>query len=203
MGVGERTDDRASAPGDRFVKVAIAMLGETGRTDFTVQQVVARAKASLRAFYQQFATKDELLLELSRRIIADSAEAWRIEADGLDASAALRLLIDRIGAEPVTQRQHGINQALGLYYEQLVQTRPRDFADLLAPLHGLVGDVLERGAAEGIVSRDLNTAVAAAVVLQTIFGAQRIRTLGSELAGGRLDDDLLHAFCLNGLRGGS
>lgn len=191
----------APGPGDRFLGVAIAMLGETGRADFTVQQVVARAKASLRSFYQQFASKDELLLELSRRIIADSARAWRTEVDGLDASAALRLLIDRIGAAPETERQHGINQALSLYYEQLAQTRPRDFANLLAPLHRLVGEVLELGASEGIVARELNTAAAAAVVLQTIFGAQRIQTLGTELVGQPLDNELLHAFCLHGLNG--
>lgn len=140
---GERADEwDAPRPGDRFLRVAIAMLGETGRTDFTVQQVVARAKASLRAFYQQFATKDELLRELSRQIIQDSARAWRDEVEGLDASAALRLLIERIGAVPETERQHGINQALSLYYEQLAQTRPRNFTDLVAPLHRLVGDVL-------------------------------------------------------------
>jgi AcrR family transcriptional regulator len=190
-------------PGDRFIKVAVAILGETGRTDFTVQQVVARAKASLRAFYQQFATKDELLLALSGQIIARSSQAWRDEAEGLTASAALRLLIDRIGATPETDRQHGINQALSLYYEQLAQTRPREFADLLAPLHRLVGDILERGVSEGVVSRELNTEAAAAVVLQTIFGAQRIRALGTELAGMRLNNELLHAFCLHGLSGGS
>ena len=191
----------APQPGDRFVKVAVAILGETGRTDFTVQEVVARAKASLRAFYQHFATKDELLLELSRRIIVDSAAAWRGEVEGLDASSALRLLIDRIGATPATDRQHGVNQALSLYYEHLAHTRPRDFADLLAPLYRLVGDVLERGVSDGVVSDRLNTAAAAAMVLQTIFGAQRIRTLGSELAGAHLDNELLHAFCLHGLSG--
>jgi AcrR family transcriptional regulator len=188
-------------PGDRFIKVAIAILGETGRTDFTVQQVVARAKASLRAFYQYFDTKDELLLALSRRIIAQSARVWRDEVEGLSGSAALRLLIERIGAEPETDRQHGINQALSLYYEQLAQSRPQEFADLLAPLHRLMGDVLERGAAEGLVSSELKTQAAAAIVLQTIFGAQRIRALGNELTGMRLDNELLYAFCVHGLSG--
>ena len=34
----------------RFIKTAVEILRETGRTDFTVQEVVARSKTSLRAF---------------------------------------------------------------------------------------------------------------------------------------------------------
>ena len=37
----------------RFIKTAVEILRETGRTDFTVQEVVARSKTSLRAFYQR------------------------------------------------------------------------------------------------------------------------------------------------------
>ena len=48
----------------RFMKSALAILGETGRTDFTVLEVVERSKTSLRSFYQRFSTKDELLLAL-------------------------------------------------------------------------------------------------------------------------------------------
>jgi AcrR family transcriptional regulator len=82
----------------------------------------------LRAFYQHFATKDELLVALSGEVIARSAQAWRNEVDAVDASAALRLLIDRVGAQPTSDTQHSINRALSLYYEHLAQTRPRDFA---------------------------------------------------------------------------
>ena len=62
---------------DRFIKTAVEILGETGRTDFTVQEVVARSKTSLRAFYQHFSSKDELLLALFDRTIAQSVQIWR------------------------------------------------------------------------------------------------------------------------------
>jgi AcrR family transcriptional regulator len=186
-------------PGSRFIKVAIAILGETGRTDFTVNEVVTRARASLRAFYQHFATKDELLVALSGEVIARSAHAWRDEVDAVDASAALRLLIDRVGAQPTSDTQHSINRALSLYYEHLAQTRPRDFALLLAPLHQLVKDILDRGVTEGVVSSALDTQAAASVVTQTIMGAARIQILSVELSGTPVDNALLHAFCMNGL----
>src|ERR1700759_3301753 len=85
---------------DRFIKSAVEILGETGRTDFTVQEVVARSKTSLRAFYQHFSSKDELLLALFERTIAQSAQIWRAETTGLDSTAAIKLIIDRISAEP-------------------------------------------------------------------------------------------------------
>ena len=56
----------------RFMRSALAILGETGRTDFTVLEVVERSKTSLRSFYQHFATKDELLLALIDKIMSES-----------------------------------------------------------------------------------------------------------------------------------
>src|SRR5882672_4376823 len=80
----------------RFMKSALAILGETGRTDFTVLEVVERSKTSLRSFYQHFSTKDELLLALIDRIMSESTLKWRQETTGLPSVAALRVLIDRI-----------------------------------------------------------------------------------------------------------
>ena len=61
----------------RFMKSALAILGETGRTDFTVLEVVERSKTSLRSFYQHFSTKDELLLALIDRIMTESTNLAR------------------------------------------------------------------------------------------------------------------------------
>ncbi|MBO0879732.1 MAG: TetR/AcrR family transcriptional regulator, partial [Mycobacterium sp.] len=73
--------------GAGFIKTAVAILSETGRTDFTVQEVVARSKTSLRVFYQHFSSKDELLLALFDRTMAQSTGAWREETAGLDSTA--------------------------------------------------------------------------------------------------------------------
>src|SRR6516225_10729298 len=89
----------------RFIKTAVGILGETGRTDFTVQEVVARSKTSLRAFYQHFSSKDELLIALLERTIAQSVRAWRSETNGLDSTAALKLVIDRVSQQPESSTQ--------------------------------------------------------------------------------------------------
>src|SRR6201988_1652797 len=141
---------------DRFIKTAVEILGETGRTDFTVQEVVARSKTSLRAFYQHFSGKDELLIALLERTMAQSAQAWRDDTTGLDSTAAIKLIIDRISAEPESSTQDSLNRAMNLYNQHLAESRPRDYARVLAPLHELIRDVVQRGITEGVFRPNLD-----------------------------------------------
>src|SRR5258705_12857007 len=106
--VGVETESRAS----RFMKSALAILGETGRTDFTVLEVVERSKTSLRSFYQHFSTKDELLLALIDKIMSESTRKWREDTTGLGSTAALRVLIDRICTPAETTTQDKANRGL-------------------------------------------------------------------------------------------
>lgn len=189
----------AMTRGDRFIKTAVTILGETGRTDFTVQEVVARSKTSLRAFYQHFSSKDELLLALFDRTMASSAHTWRAEIAGLDAGAALKLVIDRVSAQPESSTQDSINRALSLYNQQLAETRPRDYARVLSPLHQLICDIVDRGITERIFRPGLDVGAAAAIVLQTVLGALRLHWLGAELTGTPIDSAQLYDFCIRAL----
>lgn len=188
--------------GDRFIKTAVAILGETGRTDFTVQEVVARAKTSLRAFYQHFSSKDELLLALFDKTMAQSAQTWRGEVTGMDSGAALKLVIDRISAQPESATQDSLNRALTLYNQQLAETRPRDYAHVLSPLHQLIRDIVERGITEGVFRPGLDVGAAAAIVMQTLLGALRLHWLGAELNGTPIDAGQLYEFCTRALGAG-
>jgi uncharacterized protein (TIGR00369 family) len=184
---------------DRFIKTAVAILGETGRTDFTVQEVVARSKTSLRAFYQHFSSKDELLLALFERTMAQSAQIWRAETTGLDSTAALKLVIDRISAQPESSTQDSLNRALSLYNQHLAETRPRDYAQVLSPLHQLIRDIVGRGITEGVFRPELDVGAAAAIVMQTVLGALRLHWLGAELTGTPIDAGQLYDFCSRAL----
>ncbi|MDT5411128.1 MAG: hypothetical protein QOG14_3348 [Mycobacterium sp.] len=183
----------------RFIKTAVEILGETGRTDFTVQEVVARSKTSLRAFYQHFSSKDELLIALLERTTAQAARAWRAETVDMDSTAAIKLIIDRISAEPESSTQDSLNRAMNLYNQHLAETRPRDYARVLAPLHELVRDVVQRGITEGVFRPNLDVGPAAAIVTQTILGALRLHWLGAELTGAPIDAAHLYDFCIRAL----
>ncbi len=196
------SDDAEPTRGDRFIKTAVEILGETGRTDFTVQEVVGRSKTSLRAFYQHFGSKDELLLALFERTMVQSAQAWRAEITGMDSTAALKLVIDRVSAQPESSTQDSLNRALSLYNQHLAETRPRDYARVLSPLHQLLGDIVERGSAEGVFRPGLDVGTAAAMVMQMLLGAHRLHWLGAELTGTPIDAAQLYDFCIRALGDG-
>ncbi|BCO35190.1 TetR family transcriptional regulator [Mycobacterium heckeshornense] len=195
-------DEADTTRGERFIKTAVTILGETGRTDFTVQEVVARAKTSLRAFYQHFSSKDDLLLALFDATMAQSARAWRTETTGMEASAALKLVIDRISAQPESSTQDSLNRALTLYNQQLAETRPRDYARVLSPLYQLIRDIVDRGITEGAFRPGLDIGAASAIVMQTLLGALRLHWLGAELNGTPIDAGQLYDFCMRALGAG-
>jgi uncharacterized protein (TIGR00369 family) len=185
--------------GDRFIRTAVEILGETGRTDFTVQEVVARSKTSLRAFYQHFSSKDELLLALFDRTIEQSAQAWRAEINGLDSTSALKLVIDRLSQQPESSTQDSLNRALSLYNQHLAETRPREYARVLSPLHQLIRDIVGQGITEGVFNPGLDVGATAAIIMQTMVGAQRLHWLGSELNGTPIDAGQLYDFASRAL----
>jgi AcrR family transcriptional regulator len=183
----------------RFMKSALAILAETGRTDFTVLEVVERSKTSLRSFYQHFSTKDELLLALIDRIMAESSAKWRKETDGLAAMDALRLLIDRICAPAESTKQDSINRGLTYYNDHLAESLPREYARVLLPLHNLIKDILNNGISDADIRGDLDVDATAALIMQTVLGAMRLRVLGVELNGVPVGADHIFEFCTRGL----
>jgi AcrR family transcriptional regulator len=193
--VGVDTESRVS----RFMKSALAILGETGRTDFTVLEVVERSKTSLRSFYQHFSTKDELLLALIDKIMAESTQKWREETTALESTAALRLLIDRICAPAESTTQDSINRGLTYYNDHLAESLPGEYARVLSPLHQLIQDILNQGIGEGTFRSDLEVDTTAALMMQTVLGAMRLRVLGAELNGVPIDARHIYEFCARGL----
>lgn len=185
----------------RFMKSALAILGETGRTDFTVLEVVERSKTSLRSFYQHFSTKDELLLALVDKIMAESTRRWCEDTAGLPAATALRVLIDRICTPPETTTQDKVNRGLTNYNDRLAETLPREYSRVLSPVYELIKDIINRGIAEGVFRSGLNVDARAALIMQSSLGAIRLQVLGAELSGVPVGADDIYDFCLSGLTG--
>jgi AcrR family transcriptional regulator len=183
----------------RFMKSALAILGETGRTDFTVLEVVERSKTSLRSFYQHFSTKDELLLALIDKIMSESTNKWREDTTGLESTAALRVLIDRICTPAESSTQDRVNRGLTDYNDHLAETLPREYARVLSPLHELIKDIINRGIAAGTFRTDLDVDATAALIMQSALGAMRLRVLGAELNGVPIETDHIYDFCISGL----
>jgi AcrR family transcriptional regulator len=185
----------------RFMKSALAILGETGRTDFTVLEVVERSKTSLRSFYQHFSTKDELLLALVDKIMTESTKKWREDTANLPATAALRLFIDRVAMPAESTTQDKVNRGLTNFNDRLAEGMPAEYARVLAPVHDLIKDIIRRGIDEGSFRSDIDVDATAALIMQSALGAMRLRVLGAELNGTPVDPEHIYNFCLGGLTG--
>ena len=197
---GGDTDAVDAEPRERrFMKSALAILGETGRTDFTVLEVVERSKTSLRSFYQHFSTKDELLLALIDKIMSESTRRWREDTADLPAVEALRVLIDRICTPAASTTQDKVNRGLTYYNDHLAETLPREYARVLSPVHELIKDIINRGIADGSFRAGLDVDATAALIMQSALGAMRLHVLGAELNGVPIDADHIYDFCLGGL----
>jgi len=183
----------------RFMKSALAILGETGRTDFTVLEVVERSKTSLRSFYQHFSTKDELLLALIDKIMSESTRKWREDTADLPSITALRVLVDRICKPAESTTQDRVNRGLTYYNDHLAETLPREYARVLSPLHELITDIINRGIAEGSFRGDISVDATAALIMQSALGAMRLQVLGAELNGVPIGADHIYEFCVGGL----
>lgn len=184
----------------RFMRSALAILGETGRADFTVLEVAERSKTSLRSFYQHFSTKDELLLALIDRIMVDSTARWRQDTDGLDAAAALHRLVERISAPAGSTTQDSINRGLTFYNDHLAKSLPGEYARVLSPLHVLIADIIKRGIAEETFYDGLDVDTTATLIMQTVLGAMRLRVLGAEIHGIPIEGEHIYGFCLRAVK---
>jgi AcrR family transcriptional regulator len=183
----------------RFMKSALAILGETGRADFTVLEVVERSKTSLRSFYQHFSSKDELLLALIEKIMAESALRWRTETEGLGPAQALRVLIDRVAAPASSTTQDSINRGLTFYNDHLAETVPAEYARVLSPVKLLINDIILAGVADGTFDPEIDVDPTATLIMQSALGAMRLRVLGADLIGTTLVGRHIYDFCLRAI----
>jgi AcrR family transcriptional regulator len=183
----------------RFMKSALAILGETGRADFTVLEVVERSKTSLRSFYQHFSSKDELLLALIEKIMSESTLRWRAETEGLPPAEALRLVIDRVAAPASSTTQDSINRGLTFYNDHLAEAMPAEYARVLSPVKVLITDIIGTGVADGTFAPDIEVDPTATLIMQSALGAMRLRVLGAELNGTPLEGRHIYDFCLRAL----
>lgn len=191
---------KAVSRSDRFIQTATELLSETGRTDFTVQELVERSKTSLRSFYQHFGSKDELLLALFEEVIRATTVEWRKEVQEQDdCVAGLELLVLRLYAQSTDRTMGGMSRALTAYHLQLAESRPSDYARVLAPMKDLIVELVEAGVRSGGFRADIEPEALAMILMQTLVAAAHMHALGAHLTGEPLDAETLWAFCMGGL----
>jgi AcrR family transcriptional regulator len=188
----------------RLVDAATEILRREGVDGLTVQAVVERAGLSLRAFYQRFAGKDELLLAVFEETMRDAAVHLRAEiAPFSDPLERLRVLVTGIFL-----RSHSADvlaQSVPLSHEhlRLAEARPAELRHAIEPLIALLAEQVETGMRAGVVREGDPRRLA--VLIHHLVAGQ----IHGVLLGTVTEDDAersgeeLWQFCLRAIRADS
>ena len=186
---------RAEVRSDRYIQTALAILAETGRTDFTIQELVEKSGTSLRGFYAYFKSKDELMLALVEEVISGAVQQWRRATEDAPPVMALHFVVRMVYGRIINAKGLQLNKALTIFNLYLAQHRPEDRGRVLRPIHELIRDIIEAGAAAGAFREDLPADALAAMFLQTLVGASEFTSLAGQAYAFSADTffDFLHA----------
>lgn len=190
---------RAVSKSERFIAVATELLRQTGRTDFTVQEIIERSRMSLRSFYQHFSGKDELLLavleEALLRYVTGLREAVAAEPDpGQRLRHYVLGFYSHVEGEDLPE-----SRALSGFFVQLAETNPSELARMLAPQVALLREIVHCGVDAGRFRDDIPSEQLVILVTQTLMAAIHMRLLGVYLAGSPLSGEQLLAYIAAGV----
>ena len=185
---------KAVSRSERFIGAATQLLGETGAIDFTIQDLVERSGLSLRAFYQHFATKDDLLLAVFEEAIRTFVAQLGTDLAGVDDPLE-RLHTYVAGFYSAAETSQPISRALTKYLMLLTQSEPGDVARVLDPQTSLLLEIVEAGVAVGQFRRDIRPEYLTLLLTQNLMAAVEMNVLGTYLTGNALSGDDLWAYC--------
>lgn len=185
---------KAVSRSERFIGAATELLGETGGIDFTIQDLVERSGLSLRAFYQHFATKDDLLLAVFEEAIRTFVAQLRTALEGVDDPLE-RLHTYVAGFYAAAQTSQPISRALSQYLMVLTQSEPGEVARVLEPQTTLLLEIIEAGAGARQFRRDISPGHLTLLVTQTLMAVVEMNVLGTFLGGDPLGADAVWAYC--------
>ncbi|MDG4669218.1 TetR/AcrR family transcriptional regulator [Mycobacterium sp. 236(2023)] len=186
---------RALARSSRFLATALELVEESGRADFTIQTLIDRSNLSLRAFYQHFAGKDELLLALYENVTSQFTESIRQEVAAADGpleqlEAFCRGFLSRAeSSEAVGGR------VMTIYNLSLEIERPEDFAKIWEPHQKLLTKILTACSRAGLVRKDLSPAQMTTLLNSTLTALAQIGVFQLGIKGANLNEEQLWAWC--------
>ncbi|BBX03715.1 TetR family transcriptional regulator [Mycolicibacterium moriokaense] len=190
---------RALARSSRFLATALELVEESGRADFTIQTLIDRSNLSLRAFYQHFAGKEELLLALYENATSQFIEAIRHEVAAADGpmeqlEAFCRGFLSRAeSSEAIGGR------VMTIYNLSLEIERPADFAKIWEPHQKLLTKILTSCSRAGLVRKDMTPAQLTTLLNSTLIALAQIGVFHLGVKGAELSEDQLWAWCKQAL----
>ncbi|MEO9224280.1 MAG: TetR/AcrR family transcriptional regulator [Acidimicrobiales bacterium] len=186
---------RALSRGDRFITAAAELLRETGKPEFTVQEVVDRSGMSLRSFYHHFATKDDLLLALIEETITSYVKRAQPKIEAIDDPVKkLRVFVEMLYGDEDSDDPAA--RGMVIFHRQLADSRTDEFVASLIPQTELLHGILEAGVASGAFRDDIPVNVLAAFITHSMVSMLDMRVMGISLADEHIGADDFWKCCL-------
>jgi AcrR family transcriptional regulator len=196
---------RAEQRVQRFLDAAFELIDEKGTTDFTIQEVIDRSKQSLRAFYQYFDGKDELLLalfeETIREAVDDIGAVVEGETEPLDRLHAFTVRLHEWCEQDDAPRKRGAHnrRPISEFSVQLTVNHPDRVKAAMSPLAQMLLELVEDAIAAGAIRSD-DARHTAVLLQQTVmygwFGNRLVQNPRK-----RVTAEETWEFCLHGLTG--
>ncbi|WP_299572424.1 TetR/AcrR family transcriptional regulator [uncultured Williamsia sp.] len=165
---------RALARSSRFLAAALDLVEESGRADFTVQTLIERSNLSLRAFYQHFAGKEELLLALYEDLTSQFTEDLRQQVSGVEGSMEQLEAFCRGFLSRAQSSEDKGGRMVTIYHLSLEIERPADFWKVWEPQHRLLARIVAACQDEGLIRTDLTAAQITSLLSTTLSGFAQI-----------------------------
>ena len=188
-----------------FLDAAFSLIDQKSSTDFTIQEVIDRSQQSLRAFYQHFNGKDELLLALFEETVREAADDIRktVESE-TKPMERLHVFVIRLHewCDPnVRPRRRGSHNRLPImdFMMRLAADHPDRVKAAMAPVSSTLLQLLD----EAVAARAINVPDirhAAALIQQTVMSSWMADRLVHNPRA-RATAEETWAFCLHGLSG--
>lgn len=191
--------EKAVRRGQQLISSASRLIHRSGGEDITVQQVAAEAGLTLRAFYQHFPGKDELLIALMEEAQLVMARLLVRQAARFDDP------LDRIGGAlywALDERQHtagDYNAAMmRVVQRSALSIVPERLAAARRPVVAVFTRLIDEAMADGKIERgDAERSAFAWMALHSSF--VRVHYLGNDLSSRLPSIPELVRFCVLGL----
>jgi AcrR family transcriptional regulator len=186
--------EKAIARGDKFIAAATDLI-RSGKTEFTVQDIVEHSGMSLRSFYHHFATKDDLLLALIEETMQHYINTVRplVEAE-TDPVEKLTILLHKAFTSQTADNP--ASRVLVPFHWHLADVRPDEFAATLAPQVALMSEIIAAGVEQGVFRSDVAVPVLSSLLTNTLLSMLDMRVFGVNLAGEPMTVDDFILWCL-------
>jgi AcrR family transcriptional regulator len=186
---------KALARSSQFLAAGLELLEETGEIEFTVQDIVDRSNLSLRAFYQHFASKDDLLLSLFEEVVTQFTDEIAKDLDQIDDPFdRLETYVDRY-----FHRAHGSlpfgGRAMTIYQMRLAAERPDDYGKAITRQVQVLHSIIRHGIDRGEFRSDLPEMAVTLLLNATLVSMAQMDVFNIKASDGPISYESIWAWC--------